>query len=158
MENPLLQVVREALQLGFATPLEVLQKLLLATGGETCYRRERITHLLTRYLLVNSPLPMSPSTTYRFKADFAHATFEIHEPETRLVTARNLTDEDVAILQQYGGGHLIEPLPAPEVPADLSKLKKDELVALHADVVGELPPADATKAVIIEAIEAAQGE
>jgi hypothetical protein len=117
MDTPLVQVVREALEMGFATPLEVLQKLLIATGGEHCYRRERITHLLTRYLILNSPLPMSKSTTHRFKADFAHATFEVHDPETRSVTAHNLTDEDVAILQQYGGGHLIEPLPKAEKPA-----------------------------------------
>ena len=109
--------MREALELGLATPLEVLQKLLLATGGETCYRRERITHLLTRYLLINSPLPMSTSTTHRFKADFAAATFEIHDPETRIVTARNLTNEDALYLIPYGGGHLIEPLPKAEKPA-----------------------------------------
>lgn len=112
MENPLLQVVREALEMGLATPLETLQQLLLATGGERCYRRERITHLLTRYLLTHSPLPMSPSTTYRFKPDFADVSFEIHNPETRSVTARNLTDEDAAYMLQYGGAHLIEPLPA----------------------------------------------
>ena len=111
MEAPLLQLVREALTLGLATPLEVLQQLLIATGGEPCYRRERITHLLSRYLLTHSPLPMSPSTTHRFKPDFAHATFEVHDPETRSITARNLTDEDVALLIQYGGAHLIEPLP-----------------------------------------------
>ena len=117
MEAPLVQLVREALALGLATPLETLQQLLLATGGEHCYRRERITHLLTRFLLVNSPLPMSSSTTHRFKADFAHATFEVHDPETRLVTARNLTNEDALYLIQYGGGHLIEPLPKAEKPA-----------------------------------------
>ena len=112
MENPLIQDVREALALGLATPLEALQQLLLATGGERCYRRERITHLLSRYLLINSPLPMSPSTTHRFKADFADVSFEIHNPETRSVTARNLTDEDAAYMLQYGGAHLLEPLPA----------------------------------------------
>lgn len=130
METPLLQRVREALSLGLAAPLETLQQLLLATGGERCYRRERITHLLTRYLTINSPLPMSPSTTHRFKADFAHATFEVHDPETRSVTARNLTDEDVPLLIQYGGGHLIEPLPkaekaaAKEAAADEAPAKK----------------------------------
>ena len=112
METPLIQDVREALALGLATPLETLQQLLLATGGERCYRRERITHLLSRYLLINSPLPMSPSTTHRFKADFADVSFEIHNPETRSVTARNLTDEDAAYMLQYGGAHLLEPLPA----------------------------------------------
>ena len=126
METPLLQLVREALSLGLATPLEVLQTLLLATGGETCYRRERITHLLSRYLLINSPLPMSPSTTHRFKADFSDASFEIHNPETRSVTARNLTDEDAAYMIQYGGAHLIEALPvtkkaAVTAPAETAK-------------------------------------
>ena len=111
METPLLQLVREALVLGLATPLEVLQQLLLATGGERCYRRERITHLLSRFLLTHSPLPMSPSTTHRFKADFADVSFEIHNPETRSVTARNLTDEDALYMLQYGGAHLLEPLP-----------------------------------------------
>lgn len=158
MDTPLLQLVREALTLGLAAPLETLQALLLATGGERCYRRERITHLLTRYLLTNSPLPMSPSTTYRFKPDFADVSFEIHNPDTRSVTAHNLTDEDAAYMLQYGGGHLIEPVPGADAPADLSRLRKDELVALHNDVVGELPPVEATKAVIIEAIEAAQAE
>lgn len=124
MENALLQAVREALQGGLATSLETLQQLLLASGGEPCYRRERITYLLTRYLTIQSPLPMAPSTTHRFKADFAHASFEVHDPETRSITARNLTDEDVALLLQYGGGHLIEPLPAAAKPAPDATAKK----------------------------------
>lgn len=124
MDNDLLQAVRGALQTGLATPLETLQALLLQTGGEPCYRRERITYLLTRYLTLHSPLPMAPSTTHRFKADFAAATFEVHEPETRSITAQNLTDADVALLQQYGGGHLIEPLPAAPKPATDAPAKK----------------------------------
>ena len=137
---------------------EQLAGLLIETGGERCYRRERITYLLARYLTVNSPIPMAPSTTHRFKADFVGTTFEVHDPETRSITAQNLSNEDVVLLQQYGGGHLIEPLPGAAAPADLTRLKKDELVALHNDIVGELPPAEATKAVIIEAIEATQAE
>lgn len=121
MDAPLLQLVREALTLGLATPLATLQALLLATGGEPCYRRERITHLLTRYLLINSPLPMSPSTTHRFKPDFADVSFEIHNPETRSVTARNLTDEDALYMLQYDGAHLLEPLPAAKKVAAAEK-------------------------------------
>lgn len=154
----LLDQVRAALATGAAYTTDQLAALLIETGGERCYRRERITYLLSRYLTINSPLPMAPSTTHRFKADFTGTSFEIHDPETRSITAQNLTNEDVALLQQYGGGHLIEPLPGADAPADLTSLKKDELVALHNDIVGELPAAEATKAVIIEAITAAQAE
>lgn len=102
-------------------PTEALQALLLETGGERCWRRNRIIHLLSHYLLLSSPLPMSHSTTHRFKAGFAHADFSgfplVVGDTTKIVTATNLTDADVPLLQQYGGGHLIEELPKAEKPA-----------------------------------------
>lgn len=125
MTAALLERIGGALDAGAATATDALAALLLETGGERCHRRERITHLLVRYLTTHTPLPMSPSTTHRFKADFARATFELHDPETRSVTARNLTDADVPLLIQYGGGHLIEPLPAAEKKAAKAEAKAE---------------------------------
>ena len=155
MPNPALtDRVRAALDADSLLSTDTLAALLLETGGEKCYRRGRITHLLIQYLTRNSPLPMAPSTTYRFKEAFADRSFEIHDPETRSITARTLTDEDAAYLLTHDGGHLIEPLPQAADPTELAKLKKDELIELHADLVGEPAPADATKAQLIEAITA----
>lgn len=148
-----------ALDAGAATTTETLQALLLESGGDKCWRRPRLMHLLSHYVLLHSPLPMSQCTTHRFKADFAHADFSGFVLEvagqTKLVTAHNLADEDVPLLIQYGGGHLIEPLPV-EVPeaTELAKLKKDELLDWHANVVGEPAPPDATRRELIEAITA----
>jgi hypothetical protein len=132
--EPLLDRIRVALDAGATHPLEDLQALLKQTGGEKCWRRNRILHLLSHYLLVNSPLPMSHSTTHRFKAGFAHADFSgfplIVGDKTKIVTAANLTDADVPLLQQYGGGHLIEELPKPEkaakAPAEVAKTDEAE--------------------------------
>ncbi len=120
--------IMAALVGGLDTSLSLLQSLLLESGGEHCFRRERISYLLTNYLTRNTPLSMAPSTTHRFKAGFADRTFEIHDPETHSVTAYNLTDEDAIYLLEHDGGHLIEPLPKAEksekaAPAD----KADEL-------------------------------
>ena len=128
----LLDRITAALDAGAATAIETLQALLLETGGDKCWRRPRLLHLLSHYVLLNAPLPMSQSTTHRFKPDFAHADFsgfvlEVNG-QTKLVTARNLSDEDVPLLIQYGGGHLIEPLPKAEKAA-AAKADTDETAA-----------------------------
>lgn len=150
---PLTARIRVALQAGMATQLADLQALLLESGSERCYRRERITHLLTRYLTLTSPLPMSSATTHRFKAAFADTAVALHTPETRTVTARNLTDADVLPLQQAGYAHLLEELPAQATATDLHKLTKAELADKHQQLLGQPAPADATKADLIAAIE-----
>lgn len=148
--------VRAALDAGALLSTDFLAALLIETGGEKCYRRNRITHLLIQYLTRNSPLPMAPSTTHRFKEAFADRSFEIHDPETRSITALNLTDDDALYLLAHEGGHLIEPITAPisTDPADLARMKKVELIDLHAEIVGEPAPADATRAQLVEAIAA----
>ena len=113
----LLARVRAALDAQPAPPTAALAALLIETGGERCHRRERISYLLLQYLTRNTPLPMAPSTTHRFKEAFADRSFEIHDPETRSITARNLTDADAQYLLAHDGGHLLEPLPKTERPA-----------------------------------------
>ena len=130
MPNPALaDRVREALDAGPAFSTDTLAALLIEAGGERCYRRGRITHLLIQYLTRNSPLPMAPSTKYRFKEAFADRSFEIHDPQTRSITARNLTDEDAAYLLAHDGGHLIEPLPKAEKAAAKEAPAPDETPA-----------------------------
>ncbi len=152
--------IQAALAAGLTTPLPELQALLLEAGGERCHRRERITYLLTRFLHHTSSVPMASSTTHRFKAAFADTSAIIEDGSTRAVTARNLTDEDVPLLQRAGYAHLLEPLPQPEggeqgEALDLHKLKKDELTDYYTKVVHSAPDSKLTKEELIAAIEAA---
>jgi len=111
---------RIAAALATDAPTTELTALLIEAGGEQCWRRPRLIHRLTAILHAKRP-PMASSTTHRFKAGFAHKDFSgfplVIGSETRLITAKNLTNEDVPLLKQYGGGHLIEPIPAKEAAA-----------------------------------------
>jgi hypothetical protein len=116
----LLDRIAAALEGGRETPTDVLTALLQEAGGETCWRRPRLVHRLTAILHSTRP-PMATSTTHRFKPGFAHKDFTgasiIVGDQTKIVKASNLTDEDVPLLQQYGYGHLIEPI-STKAPAE----------------------------------------
>lgn len=116
MDAGLLDRIEAALAAGPQTPTPDLAALLIEAGGEQCWQRGRLLRRLT--ILLHSVRPiMSKSTTHRFKAGFKEATAILNDPDTRVVSAENLTDADVPLLQQYGYGHLIEPIPAPEKKA-----------------------------------------
>jgi len=155
MASELVGRVRLALEVGEKVPTDALCALLIETGGERCYRRGRIVHLLIQYLTRNSSEPMAPSKNFRFKEAFADRSFEIHDPETRSITARNLTDADAAYMQAHDGGHLIEPITATASADDaaLTSLNKAELQARYEEALGEAPDDSLTKAQLIEAIE-----
>lgn len=114
--------MQASLDAGAATGTDALTALLLEVGNETCYRRGRLLHRLSLILHAQRPQPMATSTTHRFKPAFHDTSVVVHDPATRTITAKNLADEDVAILQAQGHGHLIETLkaasaPEPETPA-----------------------------------------
>ncbi len=111
----LLDRITAALAGGLNTPTSELTALLLEAGGEQCWRRTRLVHRLSTILHSTRPV-MATSTTHRFKSSFAHKDFSgfplVVGETTKIVTAQNLSDEDVPLLKQYGGGHLIEEIPA----------------------------------------------
>lgn len=113
MTPQLLDRISAALDAGAAIPTAELTALLLDCGGEHCYQRPRLLHRLSAILHSIRPI-MATSTTHRFKADFARKDFSgapiVIGDKTKIVKADNLTDEDVPLLQQYGYGHLIEPI------------------------------------------------
>ncbi|MGI4871478.1 MAG: hypothetical protein ACRYFX_09905 [Janthinobacterium lividum] len=139
----LLDRIQAALTGGAATPTDTLQALLLEVAHETCYRRGRLLHRLTAILTSQRP-PMATSTTHRFKAAFAHKDFSgfplVVGDQTKLVTATNLADEDVALLQRHGGGHLIEAVPTSGPEADVADLDQ-QIADLTAKRTALLTPA-----------------
>jgi hypothetical protein len=117
----LLDRISAALDAGAATPTDVLQGLLLAAGGEKCWQRGRLLFRLSTILTAQRPV-MATSKTHRFKAAFSGKNFTgfplVTGSTTKIVTAHNLTDEDVPLLQRNGGAHLLEPIPASEEAVD----------------------------------------
>jgi len=116
----LLDRITAALEAGDATPTTELQGLLLAAGGEKCWQRGRLLFRLSTILTAQRPV-MASSTTHRFKAAFSGKNFTgfplVVGSSTKMVTAHNLTDEDVPLLQRNGGAHLLEEIPAGETKA-----------------------------------------
>lgn len=119
MAPALLDRIQAALDAGAATSTADLRELLIAAGGETCFQRGRLQHRLSLLLHSLRP-PMATSTTHRFKAAFRGKDFSgfplVVGGETKIVTAKNLADEDIEPLKRHGGGHLIEPIDAEVAP------------------------------------------
>jgi predicted transcriptional regulator len=138
---------------------EALNALNVEAGRPACHRRHKILYELQRYVNLNGPAMSATSTTHRFKKAFATAKFiDERDGKTRAITANNLTDEDVLLMQRNGGAHLLEQLPEADKPEveDLHKLLKPALQTKYAEVVGEVAPESMLKEDLIKAIEAKQ--
>ncbi len=146
-----------ALAAGQDTPTDTLRALLLEVGGEECWQRPRLLHRLTLILHAQRP-PMATSKHFRFKSAFAGKDFSgvplDVDGKTKVVTAHNLSDEDVPLLKQYGYGHLLEPTSYKETDeaADLDR-QIAELTARRAALTTPVAPAEVNSGILRTATE-----